>query len=100
MKLTCKEFMTLYKKADPSKRMLLDVREPDECASGVLEGSINIPVGELESRFSEIPVEKEIFIYCKAGGRAERAEMYLNHRGVKETRVASQGGYEELKSLI
>ncbi len=99
MKLSCKEFMTLYKKVSPDKRVLLDVREPSECAAGMLEGSINIPVSELESRFAEIPADKEIFIYCRMGGRAERAEMFLMHRGVKDTRVAAPGGYDELKKL-
>lgn len=100
MKLTCKEFITFYKKVSADKRVLLDVREPSECAEGMLEDSINIPVGELEQRFAEIPADKEVFIYCRAGARAERAEMYLVHRGVKETRVAAPGGYAELKELL
>lgn len=100
MKLSCSEFAKMYKKGDLSHKVLLDVRDPSECSGGMLPGSINIPVSELDSRFSEIPQGKEVFIYCKAGGRAERAEMFLIHMGVKETRVASSGGFEELKKLF
>ncbi|KAB8038062.1 rhodanese-like domain-containing protein [Silvanigrella paludirubra] len=100
MKLSCVEFAKMYKDGDLSKKVLLDVRDVSECSAGMLNGSINIPVAELDSRFSEISKDKEIFIYCKSGGRAERAEMFLNYMGFKETRVASPGGYNELKDLI
>jgi len=100
MKLSCVEFAKMYKDWDLSKKVLLDVRDVSECSAGMLNGGINIPVAELDSRFSEISKDKEIFIYCKSGGRAERAEMFLNYMGFKETRVASPGGYNELKDLI
>ncbi|WP_397601810.1 rhodanese-like domain-containing protein [Silvanigrella sp.] len=100
MKLSSVEFVKMYKDGDLNKKVLLDVRDVEECSLGMLSGSINIPVAELDSRFSEISKDKEIFIYCKSGGRAERAEMFLNYMGFKETRVASPGGYPELKALI
>jgi phage shock protein E len=100
MKLNCNEFASMYKKGDSGNKVLLDVRDPSECAEGVLKGSINIPVVELENRFAEIPKDKEIYIYCKAGGRAEKAEMFLIHKGIKVTRFANPGGYEQLKDLF
>jgi rhodanese-related sulfurtransferase len=37
----------------------LDVREPKEIAElGSVKGYVNIPLGQLESRFSEIPKDK------------------------------------------
>ena len=42
MKLNCSEFAKMYKKGDSSDKVLLDVRDPDECAAGSLNGSINI----------------------------------------------------------
>lgn len=100
MKLNCNEFASMYKNGDLKNKVLLDVRDLDECARGVLPGSIHIPVVELERRFSEIPRDKEIFIYCKAGGRAEKAEMFLIHKGIQTTRFANPGGYEQLKDLL
>jgi hypothetical protein len=39
----------------------LDVREPKELAElGTLEGYVNIPIGQIEKRLSEIPKDKAI----------------------------------------
>ncbi len=41
--------------------LLLDVREPQEIEElGTIEGYLNIPIGELESRLDEIPRDKTI----------------------------------------
>jgi predicted sulfurtransferase len=43
------------------KVVLLDVREPWELEeNGTLEGSINIPLGQLEKRLAELPKDKAI----------------------------------------
>jgi Rhodanese-like domain len=43
------------------KVVLLDVREPWELEeNGTLEGHINIPLGQLEKRLSELPKDKAI----------------------------------------
>jgi len=43
------------------KVVLLDVREPKEIEDlGTIEGSINIPIGELEKRLNELPKDKTI----------------------------------------
>lgn len=49
----------------------LDVRSARECTSQpILEGSINIPLYELEVRMSEIPKDKPILVYCGSGYRS------------------------------
>ena len=41
--------------------LLLDVREPEEIRElGTLEGYLNIPIDQLESRLDEIPRDKTI----------------------------------------
>jgi hypothetical protein len=43
------------------KVLLLDVREPKELEDlGTIEGSLNIPVGQLENRLSEVPKDRLI----------------------------------------
>lgn len=100
MKVSCSEFAQMYKMLDEDKKFLLDIRDPNEVASGSLSGSVNIPLTELEQRFIEIPANKEIYIYCMSGARAEKAEMYLMHKGIKSIRYANPGGYKELKDLF
>jgi rhodanese-related sulfurtransferase len=46
---------------DKKKVYFLDVREPKELAElGTIKGYVNIPLGQLESRLSEIPKDKLI----------------------------------------
>jgi len=56
--------------------IVVDVREQYErmiCAIN----SIHIPMGEIESRFSEIPTDKNVVLLCKSGRRAEAICNYL-----------------------
>ena len=42
---------------------ILDVREPKELEElGALKGSVNIPLGELESRLTEIPRNRPLLV--------------------------------------
>jgi rhodanese-related sulfurtransferase len=49
---------------------MLDVREPEELADGVIAGSVNIPMDEVENRLDEIPVDREIVVICHMGMRS------------------------------
>lgn len=61
---------------------VLDVRRPEELKQeGLIEGSVNIPIGDLEARMSEVPKDKPLAIYCHVGGRASRAAAMLRKNG-------------------
>ena len=46
---------------EKGEAFLLDVREPKELEElGTFEGYVNIPVGQLEKRLSEVPKDKAI----------------------------------------
>lgn len=61
--------------------VLLDVREPHEREISVLEGDCFIPLGEVTSRFSELPSDTTIVVYCRSGARSERAGEFLCSKG-------------------
>ena len=44
---------------------VLDVRPPEEYASGHLPDAVNIPLGELEKRLDELDIGREIVAYCR-----------------------------------
>jgi ArsR family transcriptional regulator len=44
---------------------VLDVRPEDEFALGHLPGALNIPLGKLEHRLSELPTDRDIIAYCR-----------------------------------
>jgi rhodanese-related sulfurtransferase len=61
--------------------VLLDVRTPQEYASGHLPGAINIPVQVLASRMGEIPKGSKVVVYCHSGVRARQAASMLSSKG-------------------
>lgn len=44
---------------------VLDVRPQDEFALGHLQGAVNIPLGDLKKRLTELDPNKEIVAYCR-----------------------------------
>jgi phage shock protein E len=62
--------------------LILDVRSPDEFAAGHLDGAINVPVDELEARFSELgSPQRPVAIYCRSGRRSAVATQVLRRAG-------------------
>jgi CoA-disulfide reductase len=70
---------------------LIDVREPIERDMGMIEGSVNIPLGELRDRLDEIPT-KEVYVYCQVGLRGYLASRILKQAGFKVRNL--DGGYK------
>lgn len=61
---------------------LVDVRTPEEFASGHLPGAINIPVQDLPGRAAEIgAVTERVVVYCRSGNRSARAARLLKEAG-------------------
>lgn len=60
---------------------IIDVREEDEVAYGMIPGAINIPLGEIPNRINELDKSKEYILVCKGGVRSEKAGEYLESQG-------------------
>lgn len=61
--------------------VLVDVRTPTEYASGHVPRAINIPVGEVTERLTELASHKGVVLYCEQGGRALKAATILVSAG-------------------
>lgn len=59
----------------------IDVRQPDEVVTGAIEGSINIPLGELPTRIQELDPQKRTVVVCRSGGRSSQAAEFLTGAG-------------------
>lgn len=73
--------------------VVIDVREPYEYEAARIEGSRLIPLGEIESRLSELPRNKMIVLHCHHGGRSEHAARLLQQAGFKNV-VNLAGGID------
>lgn len=61
---------------------LVDVRSPEEYAGGHIDGAVNIPVGQIEARASELGDKHgSIVVYCRSGARSSRAKAALESAG-------------------
>jgi len=73
--------------------IILDVRNQDEYDEVHIDGAVLIPVDTLEGRLNELPKDKPIITYCKAGGRSATAAALLVENGFTE--VYDMGGITE-----
>jgi adenylyltransferase/sulfurtransferase len=72
--------------------LLLDVREHDEVARGMIPGSLHVPLAELLADPSVVPPAERVVVVCQAGVRARHAVEVLRATGVDAAVLA--GGIE------
>ena len=60
---------------------IIDVREDDEVATGMIPTAKHIPLGQVESRMSELEKSKEYIMVCRSGGRSGQAAQFLENQG-------------------
>jgi rhodanese-related sulfurtransferase len=74
--------LTLKERLDgENPPLVLDVREPWEVEIASIDGSVNIPLGELTSRVGELPRDRPIAVMCHHGGRSAQATAWLRNQG-------------------
>ena len=66
---------------DGKQPFLLDVRQPEEFRLGHIAGAKLIPLGELDRRIHEIPLDREIVCICASGHRSVPAVQILKAAG-------------------
>ena len=62
--------------------LVLDVRTRAE-AAGAVPGAVNIPLGEIRTRMSELPRDREIWVHCGVGQRSYYATRILRQNGFR-----------------
>lgn len=65
---------------------VIDVREPEEFASGHVRGAINIPLQQLMNGYGKLnsmSKDANLIVYCRTGSRSNMAKMILDRQGFK-----------------
>lgn len=70
---------------------MLDVREPEEWAESHMPGATLIPLGQLESRLSEVPRDRPVVVVCRSGNRSRRGRDILLESGYERATSLSGG---------
>ncbi len=69
---------------------VLDVREPNEWATGHIRGATLIPLGQLADRAGEVPLDRTVVVVCHTGNRSAQGRDILRQAGF--TNVTSMTG--------
>ena len=64
--------------------VVIDVRTPDEYASGHIPGAVNIPFDQVAQRIAEIDAPHGVALYCMVGPRARKGESALLAAGYEK----------------
>lgn len=66
----------------PAGLLVLDVREDDEWRAGHVEGSLHVPLMELDARYVELPEAEQTLVVCRVGNRSAYAAAFLIQQGI------------------
>ncbi|MBI1281860.1 MAG: rhodanese-like domain-containing protein [Anaerolineaceae bacterium] len=88
-KLSPSDYQSQFEKAKIAY-LLVDVRTPDEFATGHIHGAVNIPLDTLETRLNEVSRTEPVVVYCHSGNRSAKAAQILANAGY--TRIYDLGG--------
>ncbi|HEX6075489.1 MAG TPA: rhodanese-like domain-containing protein [Micromonosporaceae bacterium] len=65
----------------PPEAFLLDVREPDEWTAGHAPGAYHLPMQQVPARMAEVPMDGEVLVVCRMGGRSAQVVEFLRANG-------------------
>jgi rhodanese-related sulfurtransferase len=84
------------KELEAGKVILIDVREPQEHASGVAKGAKLLPMRQIGARMSEIPKDpkRPVLLICNTQNRSSATFKFLRDNGYTNVRFV-QGGMSE-----
>ncbi|ASK61901.1 rhodanese [Virgibacillus phasianinus] len=67
---------------------VIDVREDEEVAQGIIPNAKHIPLGQLPDRLDEIDKHQAHYMVCRSGGRSGKACSFLSGKGYDVTNMA------------
>ncbi|MGN0641968.1 MAG: rhodanese-like domain-containing protein [Huintestinicola sp.] len=71
--------------------IIADIRDSAAFSLGHIDGAVNIPQNEIESRLSELPADKKVAVCCKSGIVSRETAELLREHGFDALNLS--GGY-------
>jgi hydroxyacylglutathione hydrolase len=97
-RMSAAELRAAVQSGDRDGLRIVDVRTPHEFRSGHVEGSVNIPVGEIPARARELAGDGAVATICEGGYRSSLAASLLAHEGVPNP-INVDGGMTAYRAL-
>lgn len=81
---------------EAGKALLIDIREPQEHATGVAQGVVLMPMSQVAQRVAEIPrqADQPVLLICNTQNRSRAVTEALREQGFTNIRYV-QGGMSE-----
>ncbi len=81
---------------EAGRAILIDIREPNEQATGVAKGVQLLPMRQISARLSEIPTatDKPVLLICNTQNRSSATLTALREKGYSHVKFV-QGGMSE-----
>lgn len=77
--------------------LLVDLRDRRELDSGLIPGAMQLHLGKVIERSSELPADREIVLFCGSGYRGGIAASMLRNSGIRNVRIML-GGFGSWKA--
>jgi glyoxylase-like metal-dependent hydrolase (beta-lactamase superfamily II) len=95
-RITAEEFESRYSMTP----IVIDVRKQSEFESEHVVGAINIPLNQINQKFSEFPMDQTFILHCAGGYRSMIAASILKSRGIEQFVDVIGGMTDILKTNI
>lgn len=78
---------------EAGRAVLIDIREPEEHATGVARGARLLPMRQLGARLAEIPTDPQrpVYLICNTQNRSRATLQALRQRGYGHVRYVTGG---------
>ena len=76
---------------EAGKALLVDIREPEEHATGVAPGARLLPMRQLSVRLAELPRDRPVLLICNTQNRSRATFDALRERGWTNLRLVNGG---------
>ena len=70
---------------------VLDIRELEELAGGMVAGAVHIPMNDIPERLAELPAEGPIVVYCEHGMRSQMVAEWMAGQDFADVRSLTGG---------
>lgn len=77
---------------------LVDVRTLAEFAEGHVNGSVNIPLDQVQNQLAKFKNKENIVVFCRSGNRSGQAKSILEQNGF--TNVTNGGTWQDVNNIL
>jgi sulfur-carrier protein adenylyltransferase/sulfurtransferase len=84
-----RSYMATHKESD---YLIIDVRQPEEYVEGHIPGARHLPIMELVPHLFKLPGDRDLFFYCRSGGRSAAAAVLALEEKISEAKIYNLRG--------